>query len=89
MDKPNRKSNWLPLAAAGLLLTIGPYVGAYFLLGDSTIVFFGEDARIRDFENEFLAKVFVPLGWAEAKLRGEDVYFRLPSGRGHYFERWR
>ncbi|QDT51659.1 hypothetical protein Pan258_57480 [Symmachiella dynata] len=81
-DKQKWWQNWIVYALVGLLLMLVPYVGAYFLLGTyaQPIPDFGRnDFHCRAFKYDTQAKVFAPLGWAEAKIRGEDVLFVGPE----------
>ncbi|TWU09461.1 hypothetical protein CA54_47030 [Symmachiella macrocystis] len=81
-DKPKWWQSWIVYALIGLLLTLGPYVGGYFLLGPSESLALSP-ITFREYEYETLRIAFGPLGWAEAKLRGERVVI---SNRNEFLE---
>ena len=96
MNKQKQKwtSNWIAYAAAGLLLS-GSYVGGYFWLGERNTVlevrlraFGGEPHHIRKFKNNGLRKVFAPLGWAEAKIRGKYVHLHSTGASDQFEPDW-
>ncbi|QDT48167.1 hypothetical protein Pan258_22070 [Symmachiella dynata] len=73
-DKPKWWQSWMVYTLIGLLLTLVPYVGGYFLLGRYNSIHIDPDTvTYRVFDYEILRTAFGPLGWAEAKLRGETV----------------
>ncbi|QDU43778.1 hypothetical protein Mal52_22540 [Symmachiella dynata] len=81
-DKPKWWQSWMVYALIGLLLTLGPYVGGYFLLGEHE--FFSRELgwHFRDFESVVSRKLFGPMGYVEAQIRGETVIVWGPGGSG-------
>ncbi len=78
-DKPRWWQSWIVYALAVLVALLGPYVGAYYLLS-APRYYPGFEFHHRNFDFEFERMVFVPLGWAEAKIRGEKVIFSTTDG---------
>ncbi|TWU09462.1 hypothetical protein CA54_47040 [Symmachiella macrocystis] len=100
-DKPKWWQSWMVYTLIGLLATVGPYVGGYFLLGEH-----GQSIQVTrytrtpvdivitthphycGFKHDWMRKVFAPLGWAEAKLSGEVVHIFSRNGRDRYQPEW-
>ncbi|QDT48170.1 hypothetical protein Pan258_22100 [Symmachiella dynata] len=81
-DKPKWWQSWMVYTLIGLLLTLGPYVGGYLLLGDyMEWLTLGTDYTygVRVFKYETLAIAFWPLGWIESKIRGIPVQVESPK----------
>ncbi|QDU43779.1 hypothetical protein Mal52_22550 [Symmachiella dynata] len=91
-DKPKWWQSWMVYALIGLLLTLGPYVGGYFLLGRYDSVpespFDTSPVTVRQFDYQILGIVFGPLGWAEAKVRGVRVSLFTPGESDLYEPSW-
>ncbi len=91
-DKPKSWQNWVTYAIVGLLVTVGPYVGGYLLLGNTKFGFKSTEASViqsssshtRYFKHDTLRKMLSPLGWVEAKLRGAPVTIEGPGGEDLY-----
>ena len=92
-DKPKWWQDWMVYALIGLLLILPAYVGGYYLLGDcrsyliQADIFGQSDLEIchfRHFNSGVLRIAFGPLGWAEAKLRGERVRLSSPGASNDY-----
>ena len=66
-------------ALVGLLATLVPYVGGYWLLGEYSSPPEGVGLHFRYFESEVSRKVFGPMGYVEAQIRGETVALYGPS----------
>jgi hypothetical protein len=77
-DKPKWWQSWMVYTLIGLLLTLGPYLGGYMLLGRyDSFQFENVTTHARVFKYDILGIAFGPLGWAEAKLRGEEVIIMI------------
>ncbi len=92
-DKPKLWQSWIVYVAVGLLMMLVPYVGGYYLLGEHDTFYPGGSPRHggaayhdHRFEHDGLRKMFVPLAWAEAKIRGETVFLLGPAGDGNGYE---
>ncbi|QDT48171.1 hypothetical protein Pan258_22110 [Symmachiella dynata] len=77
-DKPKWWQSWILYTLIGLLVTLGPYVGGYFLLGEHSIASEDLGWHTRDFESEVSRKLFGPMGYVEAQVRGETVILCCP-----------
>jgi len=84
-NKPKWWQSWIVYTLAGLLLTLGPYVGSYLLLGPYHSFHITISLRntitvnSRHFDYDILRIAFGPLGWAEAKVRGVRVSLVSPD----------
>ncbi|QDT51658.1 hypothetical protein Pan258_57470 [Symmachiella dynata] len=100
-DKPKWWQSWMVYALVGLLVTVGPYVGAYLSLGEygrfsevqhvsgpSFAAVYVHDGHSREFKYGRLRQVFAPLCWAEAKIRGEIVDAHSPGRKDRYEPGW-
>ena len=76
-NKPRWWQSWIVYAIVGVLVTIGPYVGGYFLLSDyKRIAVINADDEYelsREFNYDRLVTPFLPLGWIESEIRGIPV----------------
>lgn len=86
-DRPS----WAVYGFVSVLLLLALYLGGYFWLGvhgryavASHVGIWHIEGHYREFKYDGLRKVFAPLGWAEAKIRGEFVDFQSPGGSDHY-----
>lgn len=94
-DKPKWWQTWIVYGLVGLVLMVVPYMGTYVFLS-SHLIGYGylpiSDHELtyhtRIFRHGALGKIFAPLGWAEAKYRGEVVEFQSPSEEKYYVPGW-
>jgi len=95
-DKLKWWQSWIVYAITVLLMIIVPYVGSYFFLGEHAVYVplgftLSEDLpeyHVREFKYDVMRKAFSPLGWTEAKIRGETVELESPSGDDLYEPGW-
>ena len=92
-DKPKQWKCWLVYALIGLLLTIGPYVGAYMLLGERFASLPSSDDFLvqvvyRKVDRHILRDIFGPLAWVEAKVRGKIIILMSPDETESYAPGW-
>ena len=92
-DKPKWWQSWIVYALVGLLVTAGPYVGGYLLLGEYSrpvlpVTDFGPHCHTRRFNSKTERIVFSPLAWAEAKVRNANVIIYSPVNFDFYEPGW-
>ncbi|TWU14584.1 hypothetical protein CA54_34530 [Symmachiella macrocystis] len=92
-DKPKWWQSLVVYAIVALLVTVGPYVGGYLLLGEYSQLFMPDmhndlTFHTRRFKSKTESIVFFPLAWVEAKVRSENVIVYSPVNADFYEPGW-